>query len=60
MIALTYTNLTSLEDTRYRSCDRCGINMLLKAQSKRRQCDDCIDFDVFEWGQFNWLFRNAA
>lgn len=60
MIALAYTDKTRLEDTRYRSCGRCGINMLLEAQSMRRQCDDCIDFDVFEWGQFNWLFRSAA
>lgn len=57
MIALEYTGRTRLEEVRYRSCDRCGINMKLESWSLRRQCDDCIDFDIFEWGQFDWLFR---
>lgn len=45
--------------TRYRSCDRCGINMQLNIWSLRKECDDCIDFDVFEFGKFDWLFQAA-
>lgn len=56
MIALEYAPDLGLELTTYRSCDRCGINMQISVFMTRRYCDDCIDFNVFEWGRFEWLF----
>lgn len=60
MIALKYSPDLGLELTTYRSCDRCGINMQVSITSFRKQCDDCIDFDLFEWHSFDWLFGRAV
>lgn len=60
MSAIKYAPDLGRELTGFRSCDRCGINMQLHVFSLRKQCDDCIDFDVFEWGRFNWMFGGAV
>lgn len=34
--------------------------MQVSITSFRKQCDDCIDFDLFEWHSFDWLFGRAV
>lgn len=45
-----------LEETIFRSCRRCGINMMIYGWSTRLFCDDCVEYEVFEFGKYDWLF----
>lgn len=60
MSAIAYAPDLGIELTKYKSCSRCGINMQVHHFSLRKQCDDCMDFDVFEWGRFGWLFNRKG
>lgn len=60
MSAIKYSPDLGLELTKYRSCDRCGINMQISVFSHRKQCDDCIDYEVWSFGEFDWLFGRST
>lgn len=53
---LKYSADFGLEETTFLSCRRCGINMQIHVDSARRMCDDCVEYEVFEFGKYDWLF----
>lgn len=58
MDVVKYSPDMGMEDTDFRSCRRCGINMQVASWSGRFLCDDCVEYEVqFQPGSYAWLFE---
>ena len=55
---IVYSPDLGMFETIYRSCRRCGINMQILAGSPRYWCDDCVEYEFYEYGQYDWLFND--